>query len=624
VSASNFYPVPTEYDLDHDAPSLSVDQMLIEMYRARGVSEEDLRDLLPVAEQTISDSDSGKPLLQLQSSAARRAPAIGDLATSQVECTHLWNTNLILAAHGRRLFFHGGAWFTSDGKRWVRDSSAADRFAATLSALVSEVIQHARQRLKALTEESAEYREIKVIGRRDQSRRAKKFAETSIGSDIIATEARIEALEKWLRTCEDDRCLSNTVHLMSKQLTIDSAKLDAHPYYLNCENGTIDLRNGRLLPHNPEHYLTHIAPTHYDPAAQCPQFERFITQILDAERAEFMQRWLGYNLTGDIRDEYFTLNVGEGRNGKSKLFDIVKAVVGTSESGGYAATLAPSLFTSKGNENNHPTEIADLQGKRCGFASETQDEESLREALLKWITGERILKGRWMRHDYFEFARQIKVNLATNNEPIVKGQDHAIWSRILLIRYGVKFGSPEDVAAGRAHAIADEQLFEKLLSEREGILAWLVRGAMRWYADGKLIIPNSVRAATHAYQTNQDRIGTFVRERCVVDASAWTGLSGPFSLFDEYRKWALENGYQCLGSRKLAREVQRIVPAYVLTQSRHKTNGKWLTQMGGYGIRLKTNNDYIVGSDDTNTNAVDDPNIGPTAAASGDTFVDLL
>ena len=197
--------------------------------------------------------------------------------------------------------------------------------------------------------------------------------------------------------------------------------------------------------------------------------------------------------------------------------------------GDYAALAPPDLIVAK-TWSAHPTEIADLFGRRLVVASETERNQRLRVGFVKQATGDARLKGRYMRRDFFEFDRQFKIILVTNNRPVVDELTHATWRRLKLVPF--------------ANVVPDEkqdkQLPQKLWKERSGILAWLVRGCLSWQRDG-MVTPAEVVAATGEYQRESNLIGQFVEECLSFAPEFWTRSS---RLSHGLEMWCRENGYE--------------------------------------------------------------------------------
>jgi putative DNA primase/helicase len=223
-------------------------------------------------------------------------------------------------------------------------------------------------------------------------------------------------------------------------------------------------------------------------------------------------------------------------------------------------------------------------------AHENDEAATLREGFVKQATGGDTLKGRWMRADFFEFKPTHKLQLLTNHRPVIKGQDFGIWRRILLVDYPVKFGSKEDVAEGRATNEKDTTLPDTLRQESEGILAWIVRGAIEWYRDG-LKLPDSVIASGRAYQSEQDRARQFVDECCILDEHTWSAFTGGFGLYPAYKSWCQVSGYSALGKGRFIQELERVVPFFRKAENKRMEGGVRKTLNGAYGLRVNFDGD---------------------------------
>ena len=154
------------------------------------------------------------------------------------------------------------------------------------------------------------------------------------------------------------------------------------------------------------------------------------------------------------------------------------------------------------------------------------------------------------------------------------------------MNYPVQFGTAEEIAAGRATRLGDPTLKDALLTEREGIFAWLVQGAIDWYRDG-LRPPASVLEASEAYRIEQDRVGQFVHECCVLEPDTWSPFSGAFiGLYPAYSGWCRESGYQALGLKRFVDELARIVPKFRKAERKLNADGVRKTVNGAYGVSV--------------------------------------
>ncbi|NNM84738.1 MAG: hypothetical protein HKL96_03135 [Phycisphaerales bacterium] len=290
-------------------------------------------------------------------------------------------------------------------------------------------------------------------------------------------------------------------------ITIRATELDADPWAVNVLNGILNLRDGSLRPHDPAALMAKLAPVTFDPAALCPRFDQFLGEIFqqDGSLIEYVLRLLGMCLTGDVTEQIMPIFYGEGQNGKSKLLDTVAHVLGE-----YAGR-APETLLAAGKRDEHPCELADLQGLRLIVASETESGARLKIQQVKKLTGETTLKARRMRENFYEFSVTHKIILQTNNKPRVPENSIAVWRRLKLVPF-LRFFTAEE---------RDPQLFEKLKAETSGILNRLLGGCIAWQKSG-LVEPEAVRSATGDYRDDSDPIADFLAVCCDQVPGAWT------------------------------------------------------------------------------------------------------
>ena len=302
-------------------------------------------------------------------------------------------------------------------------------------------------------------------------------------------------------------------------IPVQPEAFDADPWLLNCANGTLDLRTGTLRPHDRADLLTKYLPIAYDTEAQCPTWNAFLDRIMNQNQnlIGFLQRAVGYALTGVIREHVLLILWGKGRNGKSTFLNTLRTLLGL------YAIKAPSELLMVSNNDRRPTERADLFGKRFVAAIETEQGRRLAEVFVKEATGGDPIRARRMREDFWEFQPTHKVFLATNHKPVITGTDTAIWERIRLIPFTVTIPKDE----------RDTTLPDKLQDELSGILAWAVRGCLTWQKDG-LGEPDEVQQATTGYRAEMDVLGQFITECCLVGPNYRVKAD---KLYDAYKVW---------------------------------------------------------------------------------------
>lgn len=349
-----------------------------------------------------------------------------------------------------------------------------------------------------------------------------------------ADSEQSEKLGKWGAKSQAKKQIMAMVSLAESEegIPISPQELDTNLSFLNCLNGTIDLKKGELKQHDPKNFITKTIPVEYDPAAQCPQWLDFLEKILNwnYDMINFLQRAIGYSLTGDVSEQCLFLLHGTGANGKSTLLNIIGALLGD-----YAQTAIFDTFLTKKEERSVNNDIARMQGKRFVSAIEAEGERRLSEVLVKQLTGGDTVTARFLFAEFFEFSPQFKIWLACNHKPIIRGTDHAIWRRIRLIPFTVTIPEAE----------RDKHLIETLRAELPGLLAWAVQGCLTWQKNG-LQTPEEVKSATNDYQGDMDTIGAFLGECCILTPEVRSKAS---DLYEVYKKWCEAGGEYALNQR---------------------------------------------------------------------------
>ncbi len=297
---------------------------------------------------------------------------------------------------------------------------------------------------------------------------------------------------------------------------------DADPWLLNTPAGIVDLRSGKLRPAQPTDYMMKCTAT--APGGDCPRWKQFLARVTggDGELANFLQRILGYALTGSTQEHALFFFYGTGANGKSVLLSTVSGIAAN-----YHVTAAIEAFTASTGER-HPTDLAGLKGARIVTATETEEGRRWAEAKIKAITGGDKIAARFMRQDFFQFEPQFKLLVAGNHKPGLRGVDEAIRRRLHLLPFAITI-PPEERDLG---------LIEKLRAEWPGILAWMIEGCLTWQRLG-LDPPEAVILATRAYLEAEDAIAAWIEEKCEQDAQNWETSS---ALFMSWSAWAQQSG----------------------------------------------------------------------------------
>jgi putative DNA primase/helicase len=317
---------------------------------------------------------------------------------------------------------------------------------------------------------------------------------------------------------------------------------DRDPWALNVQNGILDLKTGKLRPHEPSAMMTRLSGAIYDTGARCPKWESFLDRIFAGDSAVigFIKRAFGYSLTGNTGAQVMFFPYGTGANGKSVTLGVLQAVLGDYATKAPTDTLMVKYFGS-----GIPNDLARLAGARAVIAAELAKGKHLNESLVKDLTGGDPITARYLRQEFFEYLPAFKLWMYGNHKPIVRGTDDGIWRRIKLIPFSVTIPEPE----------RDPVLLDKLRAELPGILAWAVRGCMEWQQEG-LRSPASVEAATAAYRKEQDVISAFLAECCLTGPgfhvtagvlhTAYKNWGGELNQQD-FREAMVERGYVTYG-----------------------------------------------------------------------------
>jgi putative DNA primase/helicase len=407
------------------------------------------------------------------------------------------NAERLIRMHGGDLRFCPlmRKWFTWDGTRWRLDNLAqVERWAkGAVRAIAGEVEREEDEKKRAALLRHA---------LRSESGKARREMVS-----LAAAEAGIAVLPE---------------------------QLDTDALLLNVVNGTLDLRTLELREHRRGDLITKIAPVEFNAKAECPLWEEFLRTVTkdDPTLIDFLQRAAGYAITGDVGAHVLFFLYGGGRNGKGTFVNTLLAMLGD-----YAVKVPTEILLARKGER-HPTTLTMLQGKRFIVCNEVNEGRKFDMAALKDLTGGDPITAHRMREDDWTFWPSHKLFLTGNSRPRVPENSAAAWERITLVPFEVEIARDK----------RDPNLFGKLREEWPGILTWAVRGLEKWREAGEgrqgLLIPTRVEEATDGYRVDEDVIGAFVEDRCVLIPTA--KVAKP-DLFKEFRRWSEENGEPLLG-----------------------------------------------------------------------------
>lgn len=376
------------------------------------------------------------------------------------------NAELFSIKYGETVKFNHAMkkWIIWDGTRWTEDTS-------------QQVLTLAADAIKTLLTDAQSCTDI------EESRKISNWAGTSLGAYR----------------------LKSMLTLAQPLMTVKPEMFDTDKWKFNVSNGTIDLRTGKLLEHDKNNFITKMSPVVYVDGASSVLWLSFLNKIFDGdvELIKYMQKAIGYSLSGITREQCIFIMFGSGSNGKSTFISTILHIFGD-----YGTQTPTETLMIKKNDGIR-NDIARLYGKRFVSASEGEKHHVLAESLVKQLTGEDTIAARFMYQEYFEFLPEFKVFLITNHKPKISGVDHGIWRRLRPIPFVIKIHEDEK----------GSELQNKLKAESSAILSWAIEGALLWQNEG-LQIPSKVNDALKEYKADNDIIAEFMNSACIVSANS--------------------------------------------------------------------------------------------------------
>ena len=396
-----------------------------------------------------------------------------------------------------------GVWLAWDGRRWA---SVFDKIVfKTFDAWIKELRVEAAQEKTSRDRENEIDQTVKYLSRLNTQKRVLEYA--------------------------------------MRKLVVDQRQLDQDTVMVNFKNGTLDLLTGQLKDHDPNDYITKLIEYDYNPAATADRWSQFLLEIMDGsqEMATFLQDAAGYGLTGSKSEHVLFMFYGAGRNGKSTFVETILELIS-----GYGHAVTNEFFASD-KKDTHPTAIADLRGKRFIVGSEFTGNR-LNEALVKRLSGGDTQTARVMRGDYFNFKPTHKLFMLVNDKPMIHGTDQGIWERIKLVDFPVQFKKSDTEKDLGEKMISSGQYVESGYGEAEGILAWMVEGAKRFFRNGSEInYPLQVIEDGNLYRLEMDIFKQFLDDRIIVMPGQ---KIRSMALVDAYHQWCDENGVRFKGDKR--------------------------------------------------------------------------
>lgn len=398
------------------------------------------------------------------------------------------------------------AWLYYDGRKWCFDVTGA------IHRMADEIIEQMR----------------------DDEDYYVQNAPESMDTDVME-----KAFTSHLKKSRANRAKTSMIAEAQHHVPITPDQLDTHRGLLCTPNGIVNLKTGELQNHDKNKFITKIANCEYTDKIDHPLWDSFLESTFggDQDLIRYIQKAVGYSMTGSTQEQCAFFCYGTGRNGKSTFLETISDALGD-----YATNIQPETIMVKPGTSGPTSDIARLKGARFVSCSEPNEGVRLNEGLIKQLTGGDKVTASKKYENEFEFYPEFKLWMSTNHKPVIRGTDVGIWRRICLIPFTVCI--PEDKV--------DKHLKFKLQRELPGILKWAVDGCLMWQREG-LKQPAAVAAATAEYRSEMDVISAFIADCCIVTNDPRRERAK--DMFSAYAKWAKENNEFEMKSTKFGREM---------------------------------------------------------------------
>jgi len=329
--------------------------------------------------------------------------------------------------------------------------------------------------------------------------------------------------------------LARSEPLMSKT---DASSLNKDDYLMGVKNGVVDLRSGELITPEPAMLITKQCNANFIKGSKCDLWIKFLNQIFNnKETIESLQRIVGYSFTGSTAEEIMVICHGYGANGKSVLSNVLQKIAGD-----YGKTGSSNLLKARKDDDTGPRpDIASLCGARFVSVNEMQSGDYLDEQAVKILASREQISARHLYQNEFTYTPTAVIWLKTNHKPIIKGEDDGIWRRLILLPFERKFSENE----------RDRNLEQKLISQADGILEWIIEGAVKWYTSGLMLSPQIISQSAQ-YRTESDLLGQFFEDEINLDANS---RSLDSAVYYEYTRWCINNGTRALAKKRFTQKL---------------------------------------------------------------------
>ncbi len=368
---------------------------------------------------------------------------------------------------------------------------------------------------------------------------------------LIEDEGQREAYKTWANSLGTTSTLEGVIRLARREMARIQT-FEVSDFLINFQNGTVDLRDGTIRPHDPDDDFLYVLPYSYDPLAKSEAWDQYLSTVFVGQDAEqmpaYIQRLIGATLISGRDFEKCVWLVGGGSNGKTTFCETIYQALGP-----LAATINNDLFLAKKwGGQSHPTEIARLNQVKYATCNDISLSAKLDEATFKRLVSTSTQMGRFMNRDFFEFRPTHKFWISVNNMPQVRDDSDGMWRRHIVIPFNKKFeGKDKDLT-----------IKSRIEAQLPGVWAWMVRGATLYHSEGLLPEPSIVTEAILEWRNNEDWWATFADEECVIAPNTKVKLE---RFHAHYQYWAKQNSMPTLNVSAFRKRV--ILAGYTVTKS---------------------------------------------------------
>lgn len=462
-----------------------------------------IQEAIQLCQQVYSSDSTENYTIRIGDQAITMEP----IAAKQETFDDMGNARRLITASENRIRFHytDNIWLLWDGCKWAKDDTGG-------------IFRLCDRAIALMVQEQKLYE-----------------------SDANMEEAFKKHMKK-SRSYNSKRAMEQeTKHLVP----VTNAELNKRQHLLNTPGGIVNLKDGSISPCDPKQYMTMATKCKPADTADCPRWQQFLQEIFcgDGDLIRFIQKAVGYSLTGSTAEQCVFFLHGNGSNGKSTFIEILRYLFGS-----YATNVqAESIMKQKKSSSGASGDIARLADARFVTSAEPSEGMQLNEGLLKQISGEDLVTARKLYGNEFEFTPRFKLWMSTNHKPIIRGTDNGVWRRIRMIPFTACFDGSKK----------DKTLKYKLVKELPGILRWAIDGCLLWQQEG-LTPPRAVQQATDAYRAEMDVVSAFL-EACCTTGKGETKAS---TLYSAYCQWAsINNEYRMSNTRfgaELSKKFEKI------------------------------------------------------------------